>query len=109
VRDLAYPLAVAIVVAVPALIVATLALLSRWAVWILRGHDGAGRVGLWATYAAVVGGAVWLALDEHRSIRRALALGEVAGLVGLATSLAVVIRLRRSARAGAEGHAVPAR
>jgi hypothetical protein len=104
VRDLAYPLALAIVVAVPLAASGVLALLAMWARWLLEHGGPTGRRGLWATFAVTAGGLVWLTVEDERTARSVLARLEVAGLVGLAVSLAVVLRVRRSGRdAGAPG------
>ena len=100
-RDLAYPLALAIVVAVPLVVSAGLALLATWARWLLHHGGAAGRRGLWATFVVAVAGLVPLTVEDSRTARTVLARLEVAGLVGLAVSLVVVARISRSARAAA--------
>lgn len=102
-RDLAYPLALAIVVVVPLVASAALAALAVWARWLLRHGGRTGRRGLWVTFAVAAGGLLWLTVEDDRTIRDALARLEVAGLVGLAVSLVVVSGLRRSDRAGVGG------
>ena len=109
-RDLAYPLALAIVVAVPAVASVTLALLAMWARWLLRCGGTMGRRGLWATFAVAAGGLLWLTAEDERTARNVLARLEVAGLVGLGVSLAVVLRVNRSGRvpaAAAPGAPIP--
>lgn len=100
-RDLAYPLALAIVVAVPLAVSAGLALLATWARWLLRHGGTAGRRGLWATFAVATAGLMPLTVEDDRTARTVLARLEVAGLVGLAVSIVVVARISRSARAAA--------
>ena len=100
-RDLAYPLALAIVVAVPLAVSAGLALLATWARWLLRQGGATGRRGLWATFVVGVAAVVPLTVEDDRTVRTVLARLEVAGLVGLAVSLVVVVRISRSARAAA--------
>ena len=100
-RDLAYPLALAIVVAVPLAVSAGLALLATWARWLLRHGGTVGRRGLWATFAVAAAGLVPLTVEDDRTARTVLARLEVAGLVGLAVSIVVVTGISRSARAAA--------
>ena len=99
--DLAYPLAIAIVVAVPLAAIGLLALATWWATWVLRVGGRTGRIGMWATWAAVVAGVLWATLDADRSVRTGLAVAEAAGLVALVTSLVVARGIRRSGLAGA--------
>lgn len=93
-RDLAYPLALAIVVAVPVAVSTGLAFLSAWARWLLRDGGTTGRRGLWATFAVTCAGLLPLAVEDPTA-RTVLTRLEVAGLVGLAVSLAVVSRRDR--------------
>ena len=114
-RSLAGPLALLIVVASPVAALGAITAASQWARWILRAGGIVGVVGLVLTAAAVVNVLVprtcattadqrevnrpvlSVAVDDGDCFRSGLGQLELAGLVGVATSAVVALRLRRSA------------
>lgn len=104
-RDYAYTLAVALVVAAPLTLVLLAWLTTRWIGWVVRDGGMAGEIGLVVTGAVGVAVAASLTVGDPDALA-ALARGDATLLAGIVTSLVVV---RRSGRGDARSSAARSR